>query len=497
MIADIRQKAAETQKALQLKAEEIGLGGVDTAELVKLRGQAESLQNGLDEMVAAAQKIQSLEDAAHSIGKSEETEDFRLANAPEIQQLTQQIRATYDRLMVRAEVRNTALAQDSELFAVFNSRDKQGRSVVVSSLWGTPFVAHDGDELSAKLKDRNVPTVQSVDAQSIKIGGSVIAWNNGTDLEEILRDLWVKQSSKKTGHNGRADIQDAKKPAGVKAGRQELRATDFAERMVPQTVAIPLVATPALVIPAIETGTTSSLAATYYFDDDVTYDEILVARVASLFKAGILSLRVALSEKVQKTRALLAKIGIRIRTIAESAAVQNTVTLASKPETLNPAKINAARAVFGETTFGKTSDVFIVGATFAFDRWAIAAVRAVFGDAAMAVLVRNDEDRAKLAKVNAELAKAGRPEILKADDFNEVKAFMAAEKVRQSGIGRELRFKAIVDANDPMAIALKEMIPDVAWVNDGNFGSFLFQAGDAITKIMADFQRNFAVRKSA
>ena len=210
----------------------------------------------------------------------------------------------------------------------------------------------------------------------------------------------------------------------------------------------------------------------------------------------------ALSKGYKHTLQIVNQLLVNVGILAPSAASDaingaKTVTLASKPETFNPSTVKAARAVFGETTLNKTADAFIIGATFAFDRWAIAAMRAVFGDASMVVLVRNDEDRAKLAKVNSELAKAGRTQILAADDSDGVKAFMAAEKVRQSGIGRNLRFKAIADASDPMAIALKEMIPDFVWVNDGNFGSFMFQAGEAIRMLVADFQKNFALAKSA
>ncbi|MFA7254996.1 MAG: UTP--glucose-1-phosphate uridylyltransferase [Candidatus Omnitrophota bacterium] len=202
----------------------------------------------------------------------------------------------------------------------------------------------------------------------------------------------------------------------------------------------------------------------------------------------------AMAEALSKSFTNVRGIVNRLMTHAGIAAP----AVASKTaESANAVKMKSARAVFGETTLNKTSDAFIIGATFAFDRWAIAAMRAVFGDASMVVLVRNDEDRAKLAKMNAELAKAGRPEILQAEDSNGVKAFMAQEKVRQRGIGRNLRFKAIVDVNDPMAIALKEMIPDFVWVNDGNFGSFMFQAGEAIRMLVADFQKNFALAKSA
>jgi len=229
-------------------------------------------------------------------------------------------------------------------------------------------------------------------------------------------------------------------------------------------------------------------------------DPWVVESVTQNFRFGVIALRIM--DALRQAGALGLRViervsGISLANAAETAlAKQNAVTLASKPETLNPSKVKAARGVFGETK-NKTSDAFIIGATFAFDRFAVAALRAIFGDAPMMVLVRNDEDRAKLAKVNFELVKAGRTEILKADDTSGVRTFMAEEKVRQRGAGRELRFKAIVDANDSMAIALKEMIPDFVWVNDANFGSFMFQAGEAIQTLVANFQRNYVLGKSA
>jgi len=230
-----------------------------------------------------------------------------------------------------------------------------------------------------------------------------------------------------------------------------------------------------------------------------------LARVTQKLRFGVMALRImdALKQAGALGQRMIERVsGISLANPAETASARQAVTLASRPETLNPKSVEAARAVFGETK-NRTSDAFIFDATFAFDRFAIAALRPVFGDIPMIVMVRNDTeehrvgDRAKLARVNSELTKAGRPEILQADNLDGVKAFMAVEKGRQVGIGRELRFKAIVDTSDSMAIALKEMIPDFLPVNDENFKSFMFQAGEAVRVLVASIRAQFATRKSA
>lgn len=245
-------------------------------------------------------------------------------------------------------------------------------------------------------------------------------------------------------------------------------------------------------------GATRTSSETQTIYTEVKYDETVVEKVTRWFRAGILPLRVALTVIHEKSTALLARLDIHITNAEEAArAAENAVTLVTKPETLNPSKVKAARAVFGET-ITKASDAFILGAEFAFNRGAIAVMRTIFGDAPIAVLVRDQKDRDFIQKFNLQLAAANRQPILMADGVEEAQAFMRAETVRLQALGvTSVKIKGLVAASEPMAVALKEKIPDTMFVTDAMFGNFLSQAGIGIGRLVADIQAQFAFRKSA
>jgi hypothetical protein len=232
--------------------------------------------------------------------------------------------------------------------------------------------------------------------------------------------------------------------------------------------------------------------------EKVEYDETAVERVTRWFRAGILPLRVMLSVSSERALVFLARLGIPSAQAAEAAlAARNVVTLVSRPETLSPERVSAARAVFGET-LNKTSDMFILTAGIALDRGLIAAMRTIFGDAPMVVLTRNQADRDFLEKFNKQLSGAKRPEILVARGLGEAQGFVKQEtkRLRTSGV-ISVKVKALVAAGDPLAMVLKEKIPDMMLVTDVMFGKFLNQAGVGISKLVSDIQAQFAIGKSA
>ena len=125
-------------------------------------------------------------------------------------------------------------------------------------------------------------------------------------------------------------------------------------------------------------------------------------------------------------------------------------------------------------------------------------MRTIFGDAPIAVLVRDQKDRDFIQQFNQQLVAANRPEILMAESVEEAQAFMHEEtaRLRASGV-TSVKVKALVAASEPMAVALKERIPDTMFVTDAIFGSFLNQAGMGVSRLVADIQAQFAFRKSA
>jgi glucose-6-phosphate isomerase len=272
-------------------------------------------------------------------------------------------------------------------------------------------------------------------------------------------------------------------PATPNAVRAEVRTVPESV-LAPQAVAL-----------AVRNGTQEIFQEIYV---DVQYDEALVETVTRWFRAGILPLRVALSVTAEKARALLAKAQVILTNATEALlASQNSVTMVSRPETLNPAKVKAARAVFGET-FNKTSDVFVLGSEFAFNRGAIAVMRTIFGDVPIAVLVRDQKDRDFITRFNQELVRANRLEVFTADSVEAAQAFMHREAVRLRASGvTSVKAKALVAASEPMAVTLKERIPDTMFVTDAIFANFLNQAGMAISKLVTAIQAQFAIRKSA
>jgi hypothetical protein len=228
--------------------------------------------------------------------------------------------------------------------------------------------------------------------------------------------------------------------------------------------------------------------------EEVESDESTVERVTRWFRAGILPLRVMLSVSSERALVFLARLGIPSAQAAEAAlAARNVVTLVSRLETLNPERVSAARAVFGET-LNKTSDVFILTAGIALDRGLIAAMRTIFGDAPVVVLTRNHKDREFIVSLNTQLLEADRPTILMASDIAEAQRLMRREGKR---LHASIKIKALVAASESMVVALKAKIPDTMLVTDSMFRSFLNQAGVGISKLVSDIQAQFAIGKSA
>ena len=177
-----------------------------------------------------------------------------------------------------------------------------------------------------------------------------------------------------------------------------------------------------------------------------------------------------------------------------AAAVNDTLSLTAKPVDLDKALVSKVRAFFGET-ITKSSDAFILGPKLAFDG-ALALMRPFFGDAPVVVLVRNAEDRTAIAKFNAQLALASRTEIFMADTVEEAQDILNRELAKLGKAGLvSLKVKALVDASEPIAIALKEKIRDTMVTTSQAFQNFLGNAG--ISRLVADFRAQFAVSKAA
>ncbi|MDD5226873.1 MAG: hypothetical protein PHV97_06815 [Candidatus Omnitrophica bacterium] len=146
----------------------------------------------------------------------------------------------------------------------------------------------------------------------------------------------------------------------------------------------------------------------------------------------------------------------------------------------------------------KTSDAFILTAGSALDRGLIAAMRTIFGDVPVAVLARNQADRDFIVKFNGQLARTNRLNILMANSVEEAQRLMNQETKRLRALGvTSVKVKVLVTAGDPLAMVLKEKIPDMMLVTDVMLGNFLNHAGAGIARLVADIQAQFAIGKAA
>ncbi len=96
--------------------------------------------------------------------------------------------------------------------------------------------------------------------------------------------------------------------------------------------------------------------------------------------------------------------------------------------------------------------------------------------------------------LNLQFKRAGRKqaEIFLAETPEQALQYLRANKAT--------RLKALFDESeksDPLAVALKNQLPDIQFVNNAEFQSFLGYAGTEIQKLVANVQGQFAIRKSA
>ena len=177
-----------------------------------------------------------------------------------------------------------------------------------------------------------------------------------------------------------------------------------------------------------------------------------------------------------------------------NAVVKETLSLTAKPAELDKSQLNRVCSFFGETVT-KTSDAFILGPKLAFDG-ALALMRPFFGDAPVVVLVRDAQDREAITRFNLQLAKANRTGILMASTVEEAQSILKQEamRLRKTGIV-SLKIKALVDASESMAIALKEKIRDTMFITSQAFENLVSRTG--ISRLVADFKAQFALAKSA
>ena len=166
-------------------------------------------------------------------------------------------------------------------------------------------------------------------------------------------------------------------------------------------------------------------------------------------------------------------------------------------EAIDRTRFAAARRALGVKTAG-ISDAFILAPELALDLGLIAAMRSLFGDIPIVVLVRNAADRGFLETLNIQLAKTHRPQILTADTLDEERKLLDTEaaSLRSTG-GLSLNLKALAFASEPLATALKEQLPDTMLVTSKMFKNFLNLAGERINTLIAEVRAQFAMARSA
>ncbi|MDD3294449.1 MAG: hypothetical protein PHG20_07160 [Geobacteraceae bacterium] len=172
------------------------------------------------------------------------------------------------------------------------------------------------------------------------------------------------------------------------------------------------------------------------------------------------------------------------------------LSIADRPESFkNFPLFGLARGILLATETGKIADGLILSRKFAFDRrGAIAAARTVLGDVPLAVIVpiNSGKEIAFIKDLNAKLAKANRPEIFL--------AHTAEAALRYLRSRRATRLKALFDVsekNDPLAVALRNQLPEIAFVNDEMFRSFIGYAGAEVERLVAEIQARFAFARAA
>jgi hypothetical protein len=166
-------------------------------------------------------------------------------------------------------------------------------------------------------------------------------------------------------------------------------------------------------------------------------------------------------------------------------------------EAIDRTRFAAARRALGVKTAG-ISDAFILAPELALELGLIAAMRSLFGDIPIVVLVRNAADRGFLETLNIQLAKTHRPQILPADTLDEARKLLDTEAARlRSTGGLSLNLKALAFASEPLATALKEQLPDTMLVTSKMFKNFLNLAGERINTLIAEVRAQFAMARSA
>ena len=180
--------------------------------------------------------------------------------------------------------------------------------------------------------------------------------------------------------------------------------------------------------------------------------------------------------------------------IVEKQSVKRAVAMTDQPRAFKDfPQFSLAQGILLATETGKISDGLVFSPKFAFERrGAIAAARTVLGDIPLAVIVQNQKEQAFLNNLNSKLIQANRPGIFAAKSPEEAVRYLRSKKVT--------RLKALFDEsekNDSLAIALRNQLSDVMFVNDAEFQSFMNYAGMEIAKLVGEAQAGFALTRSA
>jgi len=229
-------------------------------------------------------------------------------------------------------------------------------------------------------------------------------------------------------------------------------------------------------------------------------EEYLYKKIVRYFRSGIIPLKLwsALRKAGALGRTVIERIaGISFADAAKTGSAVHEATLADLPKSFKEYhRFNLAQGVLLSMDKGKIADGLIFSRKFAFSRGAIAAARTVLGDVPLAMVKAGMSAREIqfVENLNLQFKKAGRKqaEIFLAETPEQALQYLRANKAT--------RLRALFDEseeNDSLAIALKNQLPDIQFVSNAEFQSFLGYAGTEIQKLVANVQGQFAIRRAA